>query len=465
MGLFICLRFLDYITYTVFYGTLTLFLIHGEGMASSMALMLMGGFIGLNYGCSLLGGALLEWVSDLRLPLFFGVTLHFLGVLVFFKFGMILLGLSLFVLGSLTFESSFFLLLTRLYQNNLATLQKAFYFNYLAMNVGGLIGFTLGGLMQQSNSTHFVIIASIGAFACSFMILCARFKFIATAKTATAAFTSVYQFVLYPLLLVLAGGLIFTLFTFVSLVSGLIMGVWLIAYLSIWGVLLLKQRYKRYPAYPHFLVLTLAYLFFWSVYFLIPTLMALFLSSNVDLHFYHLEFSPAWFINIMCLVVIIGILRTVRVFNQHALNIEKQFALGFVLQVIALMVLCTGIFVAGQHQIALFWAVLYFVIQALAEFALAPIAFSSVGQMIAPKFQPLFTGVWLSTLGVSVLIASKISEILAPHLHGNVADNATYMYLFMSLAVVSVVGLFLVGVKHYVLGKLIPVESIRTTQA
>jgi dipeptide/tripeptide permease len=90
MGLFICLRFLDYIAYTVFYGTLTLFLIHGEGMSSSTAFMIMGGFIGLNYGCSLLGGALLEWVSDLRLPIFFGITLHFLGVLLFFKFGMIL---------------------------------------------------------------------------------------------------------------------------------------------------------------------------------------------------------------------------------------------------------------------------------------------------------------------------------------------------------------------------------------
>lgn len=465
MGLFICLRFLDYITYTVFYGTLTLFLIHGEGMSSSMALMIMGGFIGLNYGCSLLGGALLEWVSDLRLPLFFGVTLHFLGVLVFFKFGMIFLGLSLFVMGSLAFESSFFLVLTRLYQNNLARLQKAFYFNYLAINIGGLIGFTLGGFMQQSNSTHFVVIASIAAFACSFTILCARFTFIATTKTAIATFTSLYQFVLYPLLLLLAGGVIFTLFKFVSLVSSLVMGLWLITYLSIWGVLFLKQRCKRYPAYVHFLVLTLAYLLFWSVYFVIPTLMALFLNSNVDLHFYHFEFSPAWFINIMCLVVIAGILRTVGVFNRHALNLERHFALGFVLQTLALMVLSAGIFVSGGHQVALLWAVLYFVIQALAEFALAPIAFSSVGQMIAPKFQPFFTGVWLSTLGVSVLIASKISEILAPKLHSTVADNSMYMHLFMYLGAVSLIGLLLVGFKHYVLGRLLPTESTPTTQA
>jgi dipeptide/tripeptide permease len=346
----------------------------------------------------------------------------------------------------------------------LATLQKAFYFNYLAMNVGGLIGFTLGGLMQQNNSTHFVVLATIVAFTLSLMILCARFKFIATAKTATTAWTSVYQFVLYPLLLLIAGSLIFTLFKFVSLVSSLVMGLWLLVYFSIWAVLLMKQRYKRYPAYSHFLVLTLAYLLFWSVYFLIPTLMALFLSSNVDLHFYTIEFSPAWFINIMCLVVIVGVLRTVRVFSKHALNIERQFALGFALQIIALMVLCMGIFIAAGHQIALFWAVLYFIIQALAELALAPIAFSSVGQMIAPKLQPFFTGVWLSTLGVSVLIASKLSETVAPHLYGNVSDNGTYMYLFLCLVALSFIGLFLVGVKHYVLGRLLPLDPMPTRQ-
>lgn len=453
MGLFICLRLLNYVIYTIFYGTLTLFLIHQIGLSESTALLLAGGFIGLNYGCSILGGTLLEWVHDLRIPLVLGVFLHYLGTLLFFKYGMVLIGLSVFILGSLTFDSSFFLALTRLYQAQLSLLQKAFYLNYLGMNIGGIIGFTLGGFMQQSDSVHFIIIANLLVLILSLLLLLCRWKFLALLKEFSTQnhFTRIYQVTLYPLLLLTAFVLIFNLLKFQAWVSIMVIGLWILAYLITWILLFAYKKIKTNPGYARFLILSLAYLLFWSIYFLIPTLMTLFLNYNVNLTFYRFVFSPAWFINIMCLVVIIGVLTTLPVFKTKALNIDRHFAYGFILQILALLILITGLLFAGSHKVSLLWAIIYFVVQALAELALAPIASSSVGQLIAKRFQPFFMGFWLSTSGVAVMIASKIAQHVVGQLQANLVDNIVYLHLFIILTLVSALGLVLLALKHYVL--------------
>jgi len=438
------LRLFSFVAYCIFYSTLTLFLLN-QGMDKSVVVLYTASFLALHYFVTIIGGTFLRFVYDYRKLLIYSGILYFASAILFYAEHLTLLGLSAFVMGSLFFDSTYILLITRLFSNNKTLLQRGFFLGYLGMNLGGLIGFGLGGWLQKTGDTTPILLALLFCLVGTVLILVLTWRKwplndIMRGKSPWIRLALFFSYIGIA-------GLVYLLFHFQQIIDFVVIGAWWLIFIILSFIGFSGHTPERIGL-RRLLQFVFIFMLFISLYYLIPTLIPFFLAQNVNSVLGGVYIPPAWFFNTMCVVVILAIFWNYKRVGKRTFDLYRQFRLGMILSFIAFGFLCVGAFMAGEHLIAATFALAYFIIQSLAEAAIAPISFTTVSEYILiEKHQPYYIGFWLSTYSVGMINAGVVSSKIVPHLTLTLTDNSFYAEFFAGAMLLALLGFGLAFVR------------------
>ncbi len=435
----VLLRLFSFVGYCVFYSTLTLFLL-STGLDKSTVVLYTSSFLALNYFVTLVGGWFLPWIYDYKKLFIVAGIFYLLGAYLFFISHVFILGLSLFVMGSLLFDSTFILVVTRLFEHNKPLLQKGLFMGYLGMNLAGLIGFGLAGWFQKTGANWPIVMVLLLCFCGIVLTLASTWKTWPVNPAVLKRSLWLRAAMLLPFLL--TGCILYGLFSFQVFIQPLVVSIWVLVFVGL--VILSLKNNPESAGMRQFLQLVLIYLIFISIYYLIPTLILLFVAHNVTNELFGFEMTPAWFLNIMCIVVIFGMFWNAHRVTKRPFNLYRQFRLGMLLTAAAALSLFLGVEDAGNALIPLGFIVAYFVLQSIGEVAIAPISYSTVAEYIAIKHHhPYFIGFWLATYSIGMINSGLISAKIVPHLSLSLQDNRSYAWLFLGMTGCALLGFFI----------------------
>ena len=162
-----------------------------------------------------------------------------------------------------------------------------------------------------------------------------------------------------------------------------------------------------------FYLLLVVTLIFWSVYFLAPITLIVFIKNQVALKFMGLSIAPQWIQNINTAVVILGTIFLTKTkessFNKN--SIMTQFSVGLLLLGLAFAVLSLGIYLANS-KVMLTWIIISYILQGGGEILIGPIGYSLIGRLIPEQYRSIMMGIWITILGAASAISSELSNIV-----------------------------------------------------
>lgn len=408
------------LSYSVLYSTLILYLTEVLHLSKTHASTITGFFIAFNYALHLIGGYLGGRFLSYRSLFIFSMFLQVLGCLFLTKADINALywGLAFFLTGSGLNVTCINCMLTQRFEAKDKRREAAFLWNYSGMNLGFLIGFSLGGYFQLvGNYALLFFLSSLGnAIALGLVLLnWSSLKDKNTILSSLAEDLSrkrAYQgigiiLLMVPLLYFMGKQSLFA--NQLVMITGIITAFFLVSTAY-------KQKNKRAQKRLYaFIVLMLAGLVFWTLYLIAPMGLTLFIKTHVDRQFYQWLIPPQWLSNINTIVIVLGgpimslFLSRLRE-KGLKISIPLQFSIALALIGFAYLALALGISVAGWHLVTLKWIVLCYVLQSIGELLLSPIGYAMVGQLVPDKMQGIMMGAWMMVTGVAATFSSYFSH-------------------------------------------------------
>ena len=425
------------IGFGILYSTLTLFLIKNLHVEESIALSVVGVFIALRYGLSLINGLIVgRWTSYIN-ALIIGILLQTISIFLIYQSNFnFILGCAIFLSGNLASFTSINMIITEHVASDQSR-EKAFFWNYTAMNLGNVLGYSIGGYSQLINNFK-----SINYIAVILMLVALVLSFIY--KELLHDIHSHYSKLTNNKKLIgnikfIVALVIITIFIKKILENSVISSTSLMVVISITVVLLLGYNYQisKNRNSITFIVLAISWLFFWSLYFLIPTGLTLFINYSTTGKLFGIAVTPAWLTNINSVMVIFGapLLGTlfIKFDKKNQWTTIHKFIIGILFLALAFGLLVNRILFADTSLVSLEWVALTYVFISLSELFIAPIGFAAVGKYVSYKHQGIMTGMWIALLGLGGLIASKLSGFINITNHNTNQTNTSFITLFASL--------------------------------
>lgn len=432
--------------FSVLYSTLVLYSTEGLNLESDFALALTGGFIAFNYSLHVLGGYMGGRLLSYRALFIIGMLLQSLGcfILSIPNLDMLFLGTAVFLSGCGLNVVCINCMLTQLFTEQDKGRESAFLSNYSAMNVGFLIGFSVGGYFQLDKNFHSLFLfASCGSLL-SFLIALLYWKYLADKETyysqskhrslrSLLALTTIVGLIIALLFLLkhvrFANGLICLSGIFVALLFAC----------TAWKSPRAEAANKIWA----FLILSMSSLIFWTLYQMAPMGLTLFFNRNVQHVMFGYTISPQWMQNINTLVIILGgpLLASLNQFLRsrgYKISIPFQFTTALLLIGFGFLLLPIGIYFgdpAGYSSIG--WIVGSYFLQSGGELFISPIGYAMIGQLIPSQLQGLAMGAWMMVTGVAATLSSYFSQRALGSLEtiDPLVTNVSYSSTFLKLAI------------------------------
>jgi len=316
--------------------------------------------------------------------------------------------LSLFLLGSAGLTVSLNMLVTQSTKIADWVKDKAFFWLYMSLNIGYLIGYFLSGYYGNNNEYQRIpMIIFIGA-AITIALCFFNWKKI----NVSAATLNKYANYYFLLIISLLFAVIDFLLQFPVMSNLLIISSW--GLLSLWMFFLWRKDNRQKEAIIFYILLVSAVIF-WSLYFLAPMALMIFIKYYVNLNILGYSIAPQWIQNINTLVIIGGTLYLGSKASRKAITIQeivKQFSVGLFLLGTGFFVLGMGIYLVHSDKVALSWIVLSYVLQSFGELLIGPISYALIGRLVPRSYQSIMMGIWITLLGVASSISSLLSNML-----------------------------------------------------
>lgn len=406
-------------SYAVLYSSLILYMTNHVGLPSQMATGIVGVFISLNFILHFFGGYAGGKVISNRMLLLVGMVLELIGVATIPS--NLLIGLGIFLTGSGLYATSIQAIMIQKYEPSDTRRELASFWLYSGMNLGFFLGNTISGYFHMKGNYMTLFYSAIAtSFAALMLISMNWHKF--TDKT-TDLSKSPDRLQRSRLKLSVAMIPIFIFLVTLSLIyhshaSKLIMLLGGIIFCSTLILALKQPDQKDKNKVFAFLILVIAALAFWSLFFVGPMGMTLFIKHYVNKELMGITIPPQWFQNINTAIIIIGGPLLANWFKKKRetgsdLSFPMLFSMALLNIGAAYIVLTLGIWVSGQaHMVAIIWVVFSYVLQTIGELFISPVGVAMIGKLAPQGKQGLLLGIWAMVTGIASMISKFLSQMM-----------------------------------------------------
>ena len=388
---------------------------------------ILGEFTALVYLAPLAGGFFSDRVLGPRYSIVIGAI--FLGIgyflLAAYSNTILFLSLAFIVIGNGFLKPNISSFLGEFYYENDPRRDAGFTLFYIGINIGALLALGSGGFIQEKWGWS-VAFASAGVgMIIALITFCFGFRTFENRglpiprdqiKSKALRFLS-YKINIIILILISVGIALLLLKS--AKAAGIIQ--------SIVGVIILlvlsyiATRHERQQRNKLFvlLILILASVIFWGLFFQMFASIDLFTERNVDRHIFGLLLPPTAFMSLEALFILL--MGPFLAWMWQRLHINKRdpspsmkFSLAMFSIALAMVLLVIGIhFPDAKGYVNSVWIILFFLGLTLGEMLLSPIGLSMVTELSPPNLSGLMMGVWFMALGfggeLSGYLASQAS--------------------------------------------------------
>jgi len=430
------------ISFAVLYSTLGLYLNYQFKFSLSTSAGFVGTFLGLNYLLPLVGGFLVQRYISNKLLFIICTLIQIVGCIILSSTVLdhAIWGLSLFLIGTITSVVCINMLIINLYQPSDKGRFLAFIWSFSGMNVGFFVGYIVSGEFGLLGKySQLFLVSAIPAVISIFIILFA-WKSLAEDKDKEP----LLMIDLLKVCILLVG---LTLIIDYVLRHGEVFG----AFLLLLGVvttgyliyLIVKYRATHYgKSLSQFFLFFIVACIFWSVYFISPTALSLFIQTHVNLFIGGMRIAPQWVQSLNPMVIIIGgpLLCVILSYFESKKGLKVRtsalFLLGMLFLGVGTLLLYVGIKSdSASDGLSVFWPLASLLSQTIGEILIVPVIYSMVGELVPSVLQPLLTGVVMLASGIGSVIAGRLSSVA---FSDSINTPLSFQHLFGWLSVVSI---------------------------
>lgn len=444
---------------------LILYLTNLLNFSDSKSYLILGEYTALVYLTPIAGGIFSDRILGPRYSILIGAILLGVGYfLLAFNHAashtLLFLGLAIVVVGNGFLKPNISSFLGEFYYEDDPRRNAGFTVFYIGINIGALLALGSAGIIQEKidwwaayGIAGVGMIIAFGTFAFGFstfenrgfpiprkQILHKVTRFFSY-KTSIAASTLLSIIIVF--LLLRSSGNAEILQSIVGIVVLL-------------ALIYIATRYEKPQRNKFFalLILIVASVIFWGMFFQIFAAVNLFTERNVDRYIMGISIPPSVFISLESFFILVfGPFLAWLWQNLHIKKIDPtpglKFALAMFCVATSMALLVLGI---HMHRPDSFvnpsWIVIFFVLITLGEMLLSPIGLSMVTELSPPHLSGLMMGVWFMALGFGGQLSgyfAKAASIPKGNLDKNMA-NLIYAHAFRNNAIIAlVVGIILLA--------------------
>lgn len=439
------------LSFSVLYSTLVLYMEGKLGVPVSTSHGIMGIFVAFNYGLHLLGGLWGGRLLSNRALFCVGMVSKTIGcfLLALGDASLLYYGLAAFLTGSGLNVTCLNCMLTQRFTPEDTRRETAFILNYVGMNIGFFVGFSLSGVFQLTqNYERLFLLSSLGNLLA--LVLCLycwgqladQGTFFAQKNKAARKKANLLGMVMILALPFILSQLLHNADWARKLV--------LITGLAMIGLIIYKAKQQPTKIAQDkmlaFAALMVVGTIFWMLHHIGPMGLTVFIDHNVQREYGGLIIPPQWFRNINTLSIVIGgpllglMLSKMRARGVQV-NIPTQFALALLSIGVAFVILPIGIaYASNTGMVDVSWIVLCYVLQSVGELLISPIGHAMIGYLAPTSLQGMMMGMWMLTSGIGGTLSSYSSSwmIAGQDTVAPLATNSGYSHVFLILGLFAI---------------------------
>lgn len=439
------LHFINVLTtfgYAVIYSSLTIYLIKIFKISHNYANGIVGLFIAINFALHLLGGYIGGRLLSNRALFIVTMLFQMIGLYILSWSGLnfLFFGLSVFLVGCGINTTCYNCMFTQQFDQNDPRRETAFFYNYCAMNAGFFIGFIVSGFFDLRGNYHALLYISNLFNIITLIVMVFSWKYLADKGTQFIKLPPQKRFVHQSLglgMLLLLVPVIVMAFQHASWANNMVLllgvGVIVFIYMIAGKRFTAIERNKIHS----FLILTIASIVFWMLYYVGPIGIMQFFKNNVESRFYNYQIPPQWIMNLNAIFIIAGSPLLAFVLSRlrrrgFDMPISRQFAFSLAAIALSFFSLSMGIkYCNAQGLTSLVWVGMHFFIQAFGELLIVPVGFAMIGKLAPANLQGIMMGLWLMVPGISATLSQYCSSSMTQSEAVNpLASNPDYFEAF-----------------------------------
>ncbi|AIT09042.1 major facilitator transporter [Candidatus Francisella endociliophora] len=404
-----------------FYGfqaIIALYFTQKLGLSEKETIYLMGSFFAFTFGFIWVGGLIGDKVFGAKRTILIGATvlcLSYLGF-IFANSETIYYIFAGIIIGNAIFKANPSSLISKMFEKGDGRLNSAMTLYYLAINIGGLVCMALTPVISEAYGyTQAFVLCGVG-------LIVGIIGFILFYKKMDGLDTEAGR---HPVnkthaIYTLAGGIaafliIANILPNTTLCIELTAVVVTIATVYFLYIALNLESYERNRMLVAF-VLIIEAIFFYSLYFQMPTTLTFFAKHNVELSIFgwHVPAAQYQFLNPLWILIFSPILAVV--YKKSKLTHATKFCIGTALMCVSYATLyCTKYF-ATESIVSGNWLVLSYASSSLGELLISGLGLAMVAELCPAFISGFVMGFWFLATMIASYIASYIGSFIAlPH--------------------------------------------------
>lgn len=405
-------------SYAVLYASLILYMTSHLGISNNVATGIVGVFISLNFLLHFLGGyAGGKYLSNRGL-FALGMCLEILGVSIL-SFNLFW-GLGVFLTGCGLYATSINAIMLQRYEPTDDRRELASFWIYSGMNLGFFLGHTVSGYFHLKGDYQTLFLSALVTSACSLVLMFFNWKGLADKTTELVNIDSISQKkrlrMAVAVFAMLVPIVVFAL-KYEAASGGLVIatGLFVLCAILKFGInqKTISERNKIFA----FLILVLSAITFWSLFFIGPMGLTLFINKHVDTTMFNVSIPPQWFHNINTVIIVIGgpllgsWLQRKRKVGVD-ISVPVLFSISLLLIGTAFAILPIGIKVCSAGIVSVEWVIASYIFQTFGELCLSPVGVAMIGKLAPQGKQGLLLGVWSMVSGIASMLSKYFSQMM-----------------------------------------------------
>lgn len=467
LSILACIAIFQTFTFGTINSLLVLYLNHDFNLSSTQTYAIFAAFNSLVFTLPLAGGYL-SGKFGYKQAIVVGTVFSLVGcsLVAAQNFNTLLIGLATFVVGLGLSVPSLNTLVDLSYAKDDTRRESGFTLYYLLMNIGFLLAAIVGGYL--ADTLGYRIALWVGAS--SQILLLGFFAFTHHLIRPFKGRSMDSQLGLSKLMnnlslvgLSIIGIPLSVLLIHNSKIDDIFLSILVVAVsiLVIRMAFQQKQAIARYKLFV-FLILSFISIIFWALYTLEPSLLTIFIESNVDRKIFSTIIPAATFYGLDPLYIILfgigfGALWKYLAQRDKDLSLPTKFASALIMIGLGFWVFLLGIkFVDSTHLVNMSWVFIGYLPLTIGELLIGPIGMAMVGRLSPPKQEGLLMGVWQLFTGFAAVISNYLADLaIVPKTGTAASTNPIYAQAFWEIGLAGmVVGVIAFALVPYIKGLL-----------
>ena len=419
-------------------------------LPSSQAYLVYGVYNSLLFTLPLLGGYFSEKLGYSK-AFILGSLLNLIGLLILSEphLAHFYWGLAFFAAGIGLNVPAFYVLLGKQYQKEDHRRDSGFTIAYVFMNFGFFVSAFIGAYLSRGVGYHLTYLISAIFALLIIVVFLGGYKLIKPVEGRDMApGLQWHPALLWAGLIVIEVIVILLTHWFLTdiILDDTVLFV-LLALVTIY-VIYLALKFRGVGRHKLFAFLILAFISigFWSLYTLEPSLLTIFIKTNVDRHLFGYEIPPSVFYGLDPFFVIVigcifGYLWTHLEKKNKNPSLPAKFTLSLFLMGIGFFIFIVGIYFSSASGLSnLFWIVFGYLFLSVAELLISPIGLAMVGRLAPEGNEGRLIGIWQLFTGVAGVIAGYLAQLAVTPPHDTaIKTNPVYMKAFFEIGMITIV--------------------------